>query len=192
MTTLKPIVVAWDVDGVLGDFRAWCVEKHGIDLTDWNKYDLTVCYPPDVARRIMQTVEAGDYIAELPVIEGATEAVRSVLDAGIRQLFITSIPQRFFDARLRWLYTHLGVPVRIDQLICVDRQPKVDACINSGVTHAIDDRLETIIALHRADIEAFLMPSTYMWDGIGELPQLKGYVANPKQFAEIVIEEMHG
>lgn len=183
----REIKVGMDVDGVLASFHTLFCKKHGFNPAAWTTWEV----PPEFgegARLDFQRFMAdpGTWVS-LSVKDGAKEAVHRIAAARIPVVFVSSVHESFYDLRLWWLRRHFGKYLGRDiKLILARSAEKPAVAKREGVTHFLEDRLSTAVALAEAGITSYLVPSTYMGD-----PPPNVSVVSVRTFAHAVVGQAH-
>ncbi len=183
--------VAFDIDGVLADFRAACCDKLGLDITQWVRYNFYENkYPPDLIRKIEdELMQDLDHWLTLPVIHGAAEAVQSLIEAGVDVYFITAAHSEWRPLRYNWLLSNISLRIEYDHLIHCKTKDKPRIAQDLGVTYMLDDRLSVVTDTWTFGVHGCLMDTPYRWDGQRPISWLERYVHTPKSFAEMLLKE---
>lgn len=133
-----------DLDGICADLlrrvlgvihRDWGVELRVEDITTFQVPN----HVPGMSRsQFYKILNRPGFFDNLPLIDGALEAVHALRDGGRNEVLICSSPAGPDSARgkLTWCERHLGVPRK--QVILTNRKTLIDA------DWIIDDRPETL------------------------------------------------
>jgi 5'(3')-deoxyribonucleotidase len=156
-----PHSLAFDVDGVIADTMSLFLNIlaseyriEGISYDDITSYKLEDCLDlePDVITAVIGKILEGDYVVPLRPIDGADRVLpRLGKDYG-PVLFVTARPHP--GPILSWLKQVLSMEPHEFELIATGSfEGKSDPLKQYGITHFVDDRLETCFTLKDAGIE---------------------------------------
>jgi hypothetical protein len=146
---IDPRHIAFDIDGVIADtmglFLDIAREQFGINhlqYEDITEYHLDACLDldPEVIRNIVQQIIEGGYECSLRPIDGAAGVLSRLNPYGPLRL-ITARPK---PGPIRsWMDELLPDHHRIHITATGDFEAKTDILLEQGVTHFVEDRLET-------------------------------------------------
>jgi len=140
----KRLLIGCDVDSVLADLNnKWCASynrdhgaKHGpLTEENWTQWDVTKCVPPEVGKGIFRYLDEPGFFADLPLIPGAAEGIRTLVDQGHDVVFISSAvaPGAATD-KINWLVRHFPYVHRNNHFVTCYRKDlvRLDVLIDDG------------------------------------------------------------
>jgi len=152
---IDPTRIAFDFDGVVADTMGLFIEMareiHGIDtlryeeITSYNLYE-SLDIDADVLFDLSCRIIDGPYPMPLKPIKGSLRILKRL--AGYQQplLFITARPH--VGPIEKWLYQETGLGQgRLEIVATGDYAPKAEELLRRGMTHFVEDRLETCFHL---------------------------------------------
>lgn len=165
MPAIDPALLAFDVDSVVADTMGLFVDiardEHRIDALryeDITCYNLQECLDwiaPEVIDQIIARILNGGYRVTLRPIEGAVDVLTRIGEQCGSVLFVTARPYR--GPIGQWLEEQLPLPPEsIDIVTTGDFEAKAEILHTRGMTHFVEDRLETCFALERVGITPIL------------------------------------
>lgn len=157
---IGPGSLAFDVDGVLADtmglFLRIASEEYRIDQVSYHDitcYELSECLDidPVIIDAIIGKILDGDYTAPLLPIPGAAQVVNRLAQTADHVLFVTARP---YPGPIRnWIEAQMSLPEQHYELVTTGSfEAKAEALRNRGISHFVDDRLETCYHLQEAGI----------------------------------------
>jgi phosphoglycolate phosphatase-like HAD superfamily hydrolase len=152
---IDPASVAFDVDGVIADTMALFLEiardefdVRGIRYEDITCYNLVDCIgmDPAVIDRILSRILDGRYTQPLKAIPGAAAVLRRVARRAAPLLLVTARPHIGpVDGWVRGLLADDAAGVTI--VATGSFEAKSEVLLDRGITHFVEDRLETCFTL---------------------------------------------
>lgn len=155
--TIDPTKIAFDFDGVVADtmglFIDMAREIHGIDtlryeeITNYNLYE-TLDIDKDTLFDLSCRIIDGPYPMPLQPIPGAIGVLKQLAEYQQPLLFITARPH--LGPIEAWLYEKMGLDQgRLEIVATGDYEPKAEELLQRGMTHFVEDRLETCFYLEK-------------------------------------------
>jgi len=165
MGGIDPTRLAFDVDGVVADTMSLFVEiardEHrieGLHTEDITSYALEDCIgwvSPQVIEAIIGRILEGGYDAPLRPIAGASAVLTRIGMHCGAVLFVTARP--FCGPICDWIRQLLPLaPEAIDIVATGSFDAKADVLRQRGISHFVEDRLETCFDLQRQGITPIL------------------------------------
>ncbi len=158
---ISPKSLAFDIDGVLADtmtlfldIAASEYQIRGISYEDITSYRLEDCLSLDSAiiNRIITQILDGNYSVPLAPITGASEVLVRLGKQYGPVLFVTARP--YTGPITDWIQQILLLKSHEFDIVATGAfEAKASALHERGITHFIDDRLETCFTLKTAGIE---------------------------------------
>lgn len=160
MDLIDPKRVAFDIDGVVADtmrlFLDIAQSRHGIDhiaYEDITCYHLDECLEIDgpVLTDVITCLLEGRYQSVLSPIDDAPQVLHRMARDHAPLFFVTARP----DAQLmqRWFSETLALaPAQFEIVATGAYEAKRDVLLDRGVTHFVEDRLETCFFLQEEGI----------------------------------------
>jgi 5'(3')-deoxyribonucleotidase len=152
---IDPASVAFDVDGVIADTMALFLDiardefdVRGIRYEDITCYNLVDCIgmDPAVIDRILSRILEGRYTRTLKAIPGAAAVLRRVARRAEPLLLVTARPHIGpVDGWVRGLLADDAAGVTI--VATGSFEAKTEVLLDRGITHFVEDRLETCFTL---------------------------------------------
>lgn len=167
------MLVQLDFDGCIMDFKkAFCLHT-GLKFKSRGWY----FYREQMSdQQFVDIISNAPAVFDGPAFVGAVAAVNKIAEHS-ETVIVTDRPSTMVDQTRQWLDRH-GLQ-HIEFLISKDK-----TVLNPGI--AVDDRLENVIAMRAAGIDAYLLRRD--WNRSGkDLPSVK----DMKEFATIVTESNH-
>jgi hypothetical protein len=156
-----PQTLAFDVDGVLADtmtlflnIAASEYQIRGISYEDITSYQLEDCLSLDSAiiDAIITRILDGNYTVPLVPITGASDVLARLGKQHGPVLFVTARP--YTGPMTDWIQKALSLKPHEFKIIATGSfEAKASALRERGITHFVDDRLETCFSLKKAGIE---------------------------------------
>lgn len=161
---VNPGQLAFDIDGVIADaislFIDMAKDEYGIDTVS---YDDILSYSvesldgidPEIVHTIFTRIVDGDFSHSLKPIPGAPEILADIHDKTGRLLLVTARPK---EAAIReWMEKEIPVPIHDIEIVPTGSfEGKVDVLKTYGISHFVEDRLETCYILDDAGIKPIL------------------------------------
>jgi hypothetical protein len=165
MAAIDPSRLAFDVDGVVADTMTLFVDiardEHrieGLRTEDITCYALEECIgwvSPEVIQAVIGRILEGGYEATLRPIAGASEVLTRIGRHSGGVLFVTARP--FCGPICDWIRALLPLaPEAIDIVATGAFEAKAQVLQQRGITHFVEDRLETCFDLQRCGITPIL------------------------------------
>ena len=161
---IDPSSVAFDIDGVVADTMSLFIEiarnDYAIDTIryeDIKTYTLEDCLDvdPDTLNAIVQKLLDGTYSETLHPVPDAPAVLSRLGEQWGPLLFVTARP--YPGPIVDWLMEHLAVErSAVDIITTGSFDAKADILLNRGVTHFVEDRLETCLILAEKGITPIL------------------------------------
>jgi 5'(3')-deoxyribonucleotidase len=160
---IDPKSIAFDIDGVIADTMQLFIEiarqEHGVDWVryeDLTSYSLEECLEldPKIIKDVVQRLLEGNYRALLNPIDGAADTLGCI---GNRHpiLMVTARPVMGpIGQWMKALLSPFGVTAEI--ILTGYFEAKIDILLKRGMTHFVEDRLETCFLLDKAGIVPIL------------------------------------
>jgi 5'(3')-deoxyribonucleotidase len=157
---IDPTTVAFDFDGVIADTMTLFLDIarseyriEGIDLEDITCYSLVDCVDiaPEIVLEISSKIVDGDYRHPLKIYEGACDVLSRIAECSNPLLFVTARPH--MGPMVDWIREN--IPLNLDQVEVVATgsfEDKTEVLLEKKITHFVEDRLETCVAVHGAGI----------------------------------------
>ncbi len=162
--SIDPASIAFDVDGVIADTMALFLEiardefgVHGVRYEDITCYNVADCVDmdPEVVDRILLRILDGSYTHTLRPLPGASGVLGKLARRVDSLLLVTARPQVGpVDGWVRALLCDQAAAVEI--VATGSFEAKTEVLLGRGVTHFVEDRLETCLALAEAGIHPVL------------------------------------
>ncbi len=154
---IDPTKIAFDFDGVVADtmglFIDMAREIHGIDslryeeITNYNLYE-TLDIDADILFDLSCRIIDGPYPTPLRPIDGALRVLKRLAEHQQPLLVITARPH--VGPIEKWLYDKMGLDQgRLEIVATGDYEPKAEELLRRGMTHFVEDRLETCFYLEK-------------------------------------------
>ena len=164
-STIDPTKIAFDFDGVVADTMALFIEMareiHGIDslryeeITNYNLYE-TLDIDKDILFDLSSRIIDGPYPMPLKPIDGALKVLKRLAEHQQPLLFITARPH--VGPIEEWLYERMGLEQgRLEIVPTGDYEPKADELLQRGMTHFVEDRLETCFYLEKQGLTPIIL-----------------------------------
>lgn len=187
MTTDSPtIAVGADLDGVFAGYGDHFLRRYALDPAQNRHYFFTDSYGPTITPLLETFHDDPCTWVSMPSLPGAREAYERICAATEQPLILVSFfPERMQLLRLWWLAEHLGAKGTFGLCRAPARESKLEIAQALGLTHFIEDHLETAKLLHDHGIQSFMVckpdgtPYTYDTGQYPEVPRipLLGYAA---------------
>jgi 5'(3')-deoxyribonucleotidase len=160
---VDPARIAFDIDGVIADTMRLFLdiardefEVTGIRYEDITRYNLSECIDlsAEIIDRVIVRLLEGGYRARLDPIPGAPEVLERLTRCG-PVLLVTARPAIGpIGDFIRGILPETGERIAIVATGCFNA--KTDVLLERGITHFVEDRLETCFALDAAGITPIL------------------------------------
>jgi len=161
---INPSSMAFDIDGVLADIMTLFIDiaRDDYDIGNIKSEDMT-CYSledcldmdPSIIEEILNRIQVGNYSAILKPIEGASEVLTRLGRKCGPILFVTA--RSYSDPIREWIIKTLPLdPVSVEVVATGTFEGKTEVLLERGVTHFVEDRLETCFFLDEAGITPVL------------------------------------
>lgn len=156
--------LAFDFDGVMADTMALFLDiardRFGIDdisSSDMTDYDLSICLdvPGEILSSILEIIVQGDHAQPLRPMPGAVDTLSGI----IRQTGVLRVVTARPDSGPVWgfLRENFGVLADACQVVSTGSfEGKLGVLLDMGVTHFIEDRVETCFMLEPSGIQPVL------------------------------------
>jgi uncharacterized protein len=161
---VEPAGIAFDVDGVIADTMRLFLDiardefdVTGIRYEDITRYNLEECLdlPADVIDRVIVRLLAGGYRARLNPIPGAAAVLNRLARRCGSVLFVTARPA--VGPIADFLHGIMPCAAECADIVATGSyDAKAEVLLARGVTHFVEDRLETCFALDAAGIAPIL------------------------------------
>ena len=161
---IDPSLVAFDFDSVIADTMTlfldiarteYCIQDLRYD--DITSYFLETCLniSPEILREIGGKIIDGDYSHPLRSMAGASEVLGKVAKHHAPVLLVTARP--YLGPVGEWLKTNTTLsPDQVEVVTTGSHEDKAQVLVSRGVTHFVEDRLETCHILQEAGITPIL------------------------------------
>jgi 5'(3')-deoxyribonucleotidase len=169
---IDPAKVAFDIDGVVADTMTLFIEiarseygLEGLRYEDITQYNLEKCFSdvdPGIINEIIRKLVDGDYEAGLPPIADAPDVLgklaRNRAEQGGNPLPLLFVTARSHTGPMReWVRDDLPLaPDMVEIVPTKDPERKAEILLDRGISHFVEDRLETCHLLHKAGITPVL------------------------------------
>ncbi len=165
IASIDPTKIAFDFDGVVADTMGLFIEMarviHGIDtlryeeITNYNLYE-TLDIDKDIMFDLSCRIIDGPYPMPLRPISGAIGVLRRLAEYQQPLLFITARPH--LGPIEAWLYEKMGLDQdRLEIVPTGDYEPKAEELLKRGMTHFVEDRLETCYYLKKKGLYPIIL-----------------------------------
>ena len=161
---IDPATIAFDVDGVIADTMALFLEiardefdVHGVRYEDITCYNVADCLDmdPEVVDRILLRILDGSYTHTLRPLPGASGVLGKLARRVDSLLLVTARPQ--IGPVDGWVRTLLSDDAAAVEIVATGTfEAKTAVLLGRGVTHFVEDRLETCLDLAEAGIHPVL------------------------------------
>jgi 5'(3')-deoxyribonucleotidase len=161
---IDPTTLAFDIDGVVADTMGLFIDiaraEHGVDhvrYEDITTYILQNCLDlgDDIIGDIIAKLLDGSHDQGLAAIEGASEIIQRLAGHKNPVLFVTARPSG--DSIRQWMYDALALESSQVEVIATGAfEAKADILAEKGITHFVEDRLETCFQLEDTGITPIL------------------------------------
>jgi hypothetical protein len=161
---IDPSRLAFDIDGVVADtmslFLDIAEKKYGygnITQDQITTYMIEDCLPIEssVVLAIINELLEMSHEQPLKPVEGAVEVLSGVAALGQKLTFVTARPRR--RAIAKWLAENLNVGQDCLNVFATGSfEAKAQVLAEMGISHFVEDRLETCFHLHEQGIEPIL------------------------------------
>lgn len=160
MQAIDPKKLAFDIDGVIADTISLFIdiarEEYAIDTVryeDISSYavDSLDGIDPDTVLEIFTRIVEGDFSHTLRPFPGAAQSLAKLHRQTGALLLVTARPKK--EAIYNWIKAEIPVPIENVEIIPTGSfEGKVDVLNAYGITHFVEDRLETGFILNDAGI----------------------------------------
>ena len=162
---INPAKIAFDFDGVVADTMGLFIEMarriHGIEtlryeeITNYNLYESL-----DIDKEILFDLSCriidGPYPTPLQPLKGALSVIKRLAEHQQPLLIVTARPH--VGPIEEWLYEKTGLAKdRLEIVATGDYEPKADELIDRGMTHFVEDRLETCFYLKKRGLSPIVL-----------------------------------
>jgi uncharacterized protein len=161
---IDPAAIGFDVDGVIADTMALFLEiardefdVRGVRYEDITCYNLVDCVDmdPQIVDRILLRILDGSYTHTLRPLPGASGVLGKLARRVDTLLLVTARPQ--VGPVAAWIGALLGEAAAAVQIVATGSfEAKTEVLLARGVTHFVEDRLETCLSLAEAGIHPVL------------------------------------
>jgi len=161
---ISPRSLAFDIDGVLADplplFLDIAMAKHDIHSI---RYEDMVCYrldecldiQPDILQSIISDLIDGNYASSLQPMDGVKPVLTRLSTQSKPLLFVTARP--YPGPLNRWFADEFGFDAEDIEIVSTGSfEAKADILHERGITHFIEDRLDTCHLLSQENITPIL------------------------------------
>ncbi|MBU0994038.1 MAG: haloacid dehalogenase [Proteobacteria bacterium] len=160
MNRIDPEKLAFDIDGVIADtislFLAIARDEYHINSVkyqDISSYSIESLdgIDPDIVFEIFTRIVDGEFSHSLEPVCGAPKLLSRLHQHTGRLLLVTARPRK--KAIYAWIEKEIPVPVESIEIIATGSfEGKVEVLNAYGITHFVEDRLETGFILNDAGI----------------------------------------
>jgi len=156
------MIILVDMDDVLADFdggfllkwREKCPDEFFIPMSDRQKFYMRDEYPPELIDKMTELFTQKGFVADLPQIEGAVEAVNYIKERG-HEVFICTSPMRQYQncvaEKYEWVEKNLGFEwtmrlilsrdkTLVQGNLLIDDKPEVTGSVKPTWEHIIFDK----------------------------------------------------
>ncbi|MCU0561277.1 MAG: haloacid dehalogenase [Desulfobacterales bacterium] len=161
---IDPAAVAFDVDGVIADTMALFIEiardefdVRGVRYEDITCYNVVDCLDmdPELVERILLRILDGTYTHTLRPLPGAAGVLGKLARRVEALLLVTARPQ--IGPVGEWMHALLGQDAAAVEIVATGSfEAKTEVLLARGVSHFVEDRLETCLTLAGAGIHPVL------------------------------------
>ena len=161
---VEPERIAFDIDGVIADTMRLFLDiardefgVTGIRYEDMTRYNLAECIDlsPEIIDRVIVRLLEGGYRARLDPLPGAPEVLERLARRCGSILLVTARPAIGpIGDFMRGILPHAGEQVAI--IATGSYSAKTEVLLERGITHFVEDRLETCVTLDAAGITPIL------------------------------------
>lgn len=164
-TMIDPKALAFDIDGVFADIMTLFIEIareeyniHGISYSDFTCFVLEECLDIDseVIRTILDRILNGAYSIPLKPMPGAPRVLTRLGKCCGPIRFVTARP--YFGPIYDWIRTVLPLlePSLLEVIATGSFDAKIEILKTRGITHFVEDRIETCYDLEAAGLTPVL------------------------------------
>jgi len=157
---INPATVAFDFDGVIADTMNLFLDIarseysiEGIDYEDITCYSLVDCLDidPEILREIGSKIVSGDYRQPLKIYDGASDVLNRLAGCHNPLLFVTARP---YPGPLdEWVRENISLDSHQVEVVATGSfDDKAEVLVEKKITHFVEDRLETCVAIQEAGI----------------------------------------
>lgn len=157
---IDPALLAFDVDGVVADTMGLFLDiatsdyrVSGVNYEDISCYQLSECIDMDstVIDAIIEHLMEGSYRQPLKPFDGASEVLNRIAAKKSPVLFVTARPHP--GPLEDWFAEVLQMPGECVDLVATgSSKSKADVLIKRGITHFVEDRLDTCFDLEQIGV----------------------------------------
>jgi 5'(3')-deoxyribonucleotidase len=157
---INPATVAFDFDGVIADTMTLFLdiarsEYHieGIGYEDITCYSVVECVDiePEIVLEISSKIVAGEYRHPLKIYEGACDVLSRLAGCHNPLLFVTARP---YPGPLGdWVRENIALDSHQVEVVATGSfEDKAAVLVEKEITHFVEDRLETCVAIQESGI----------------------------------------
>jgi 5'-nucleotidase len=144
MNAARRLIIGCDVDAVLANLNeVWCrryndehAAKHGpLTEDNWTDWDVAKCVPAEVGKAVFKYLDEPGLFADLPLIPGAVEGLKAIVEMGHDVVFISSaVAPGAATEKINWLLRHFPFIPRNNHFVTCYRKDliRVDVLIDDG------------------------------------------------------------
>ncbi len=157
-------MIAFDIDGVIADTMSLFIEIARLEYQiDWIRYEAITSYSLEdvdgidksVLAAIIQKLLDGDYTGPLLPIQGAPQVLARLGSVRTPILFVTARP--YPGPIAAWLSETVSLDTDAMEIVATGSfDAKTQVLLERGITHFVEDRLETCYGLQAAGITPIL------------------------------------
>ncbi len=161
---IRPGRIAFDIDGVVADTMSLFIDIARTEYRiDWIQYEDITSYKLEDAVGIEESIISaiirklldGDYHTPLRPISGAPEVLSRLARARTPVLFVTARP--YLGPIETWLAETVPLDAAFMEVVATGSfDAKTEVLLERGITHFVEDRLETCYGLEAAGITPIL------------------------------------
>lgn len=157
---INPATVAFDFDGVIADTMTLFLDIarseyriQGIDYEDITCYSLVDCVDidEDTVLAISSKIVAGDYRCPLNIYEGAFDVLNRLVECHNPLLLVTARP--YLGPVGDWVRENVSLDSHQVEVVTTGSfEAKAAVLLEKGITHFVEDRLETCFTIQEVGI----------------------------------------
>jgi 5'(3')-deoxyribonucleotidase len=157
---INPATVAFDFDGVIADTMSLFLDIARSEYSiEWIDYEDITCYSiadcvdiePEIVLEISSKIVNGDYRHPLKIYEGASGVLSRLAGCHNPILFVTARPHP--GPLGDWVRENVFLDSRQVEVVATGSfEDKAAVLVEKKITHFVEDRLETCVAIHESGI----------------------------------------